>query len=99
MAFRTDTQDFPYSDKDRSIWYFIIDWKKKIKTHYCYIQEKRDMVSLLKQLIDKGKYSHIQLCGVWQGNWKTDIFDLPIHEAYNTLKDVYPQENIIESVK
>ncbi len=89
-TFRGDSKSFPYtSGKANSIWFFIIDWKTKSRTQYTSVGEKRNMLALLKTAIESDDHSHIELYGVWSGEWSTDIFCLPIQEAIKNMEEVF----------
>jgi len=85
MPFRTDLSDFPFQSRDRAIWYFTIDWKNRIQKDYYYVQEKKNLVHVLKAIIDNNDCMDNELFGVWNGQYSTDIFKIPIEQGYNEL--------------
>ena len=89
MKFRTDIEDFPFSSKDRGIWYFIIDWENKTEVVYSLVQEKKDLVAFLAKLINENNSDLYELLGVWNGQYRTDIFKIPIRKGYEKLSEVF----------
>ena len=86
MAIRNDIQYFPFDSKDRGVWYLVIDWDKKTEQAFSYVQEKRDLIPFLSSIIKNNQTNNFTLFGVWNGQYKTDLFKIPIEEAVNELK-------------
>jgi len=77
MAFRNDeTKTFPVEFTDKIVWYAIIVFDGRFP-RYAFTSSKsgkKDFVNKISELKYGGqKYL---LLGIWQGNWKTDIFVL-----------------------
>lgn len=94
MAFRQDYTDFPFASKDRGVWYFVINWKNRTKQEFGSVQEKRDVVRFLRTIISNQEQNNHELLGVWNGQYRTDIFTIPIEEGYNKLKEHFPESNV-----
>jgi hypothetical protein len=85
MAIRTDTKDFPFKSKDKGVWYFIINWTERTKNDFYNVQGKKELLQVLKSIIDCGEQANYELIGVWNGQYSTDLFNIPINEGYNEL--------------
>ncbi len=77
MAFReNETERFPFDRTDREVWYGIIVHDEKFP-RYSFTSSKsgkRDFINMVGCLKSGGqKYL---LIGIWQGQWKADIFIL-----------------------
>ena len=82
---RTDTKDFPFSDRTDFIWYFLINFKnKKIKDFY-NVSGKVELLEILKKIIDNKEEKYFNLFGIWPGQWRTDVFKINLNEAYKEL--------------
>ncbi len=93
MAFREDYNELPFGSKDREIWYFVINWETRTKQEFCSVQEKKDLVPYLKKIVSGQTQISNELLAVWNGQYKTDIFEIPIEEGYNKLKEHFPELN------
>jgi hypothetical protein len=91
MAFRNDTENFPFDDRTKFIWYYLIDWEKRIQTDYCTVANKKELVKKLEEIIIGNKIEKFKLCGVWPGNYSTDIFNLSIKDASEKLADYFSE--------
>lgn len=89
MAFRTDITEFPFKSKDRGVWYFIIDWKRKTRKEFTGVQDKRDLIPYLSKIISEKETENHELYGVWTGQYKTDIFVIPIEIAMQKIKEYF----------
>lgn len=85
MPLRTDVTDFPFQSRDKSVWYFIIDWKNRVQNDFYNVQGKKDLVQVLKTIIEQNDQMNNELLGVWNGQYSTDIFKIPIEHGYNEL--------------
>jgi hypothetical protein len=65
MAFRQDYDNFQFSNKDRGIWYFVIDWKNKTRKEFSNMQGKRDIVPFLRTILSEQTQDNYELLGVW----------------------------------
>ena len=74
MVFReNETEKFPVDQIDKSIWYFIV--KNNILEEFkSTITDKKSLIHQIEQLISAK--TEFKLCGVWHGEWSTDIFVL-----------------------
>lgn len=88
MAFIDDYSKFPYECRDRSVWYYIVDWDNKIETAFDFVAEKKELINVLKLIIDNNQ-TQFTLHGVWHGQYRTDIFNLSIQYTYDKIKDLY----------
>jgi hypothetical protein len=80
MTFRRgETESFPVDSTQRSVWYGIIEYDPGA----CRFQEttftasksgKKDLVAMIRLLT--GADRKFVIVGVWQGQWKTDVFVL-----------------------
>lgn len=78
MTFRTDeTLAFPFVRDDRKVWYAIVEYDITGFHETAYASSKSGKTDLLAALIllrsSSRKYL---LLGIWQGEWKTDLFIL-----------------------
>ena len=77
MSFREgETNDFPFVRTDRKVWYAIIVFDTRFP-RFDYTASKsgkKAFVEKIESLKLEGQ-KHI-LLGIWQGEWKTDIFVL-----------------------
>lgn len=85
MPFRTDFKDFPFPNRGKIVWYFIIDWINKSEKGFYNVQGKKELVNTLRQIIDTKNQDNYELFGVWNGEYSTDIFKIPIELAYLEL--------------
>ena len=84
MAIQHDITNFPFHSKDRAIWYFITSWTTK-ETIPFYEANKDNLFLFLHECLAKGTQSDYTMFGVWTGEWKTDIFEMPLQQAYDKL--------------
>jgi len=89
MAFRTDIADFPFQVRDKSVWYFVVDWKNKSQKDYNGVQDKKELIIFISEVISSRKTNSFQLFGVWYGSYSTDIFLLPIKESTQKLREYF----------
>lgn len=85
MTIRNDFQDFPLSGREDGIWYFLVEWETRKTSDYYNVSGKKELVSRLERIMGANAVSNYQLFGVWTGRWRTDIFKIPIEEAYKEL--------------
>lgn len=85
MPIRADFKDFPFSSRTKDTWYFLVEWETRKVTDYYNVSGKNELASRLEGIIDSNSASNYQLFGVWNGQWSTDIFRIPIEEAYKEL--------------
>ena len=85
MAFRTDIDDFPFGSKDRSVWYFVVDWGNKTEKEFSTVQDKRNLLVFLSNITDDKKSNNFRLYGVWKGTYKADIFIIPIKLGFQKI--------------
>ncbi|CAN5437203.1 hypothetical protein BH11BAC2_BH11BAC2_14720 [soil metagenome] len=91
MSFRLDIDEFPFYSRERGVWYFVVDWESKSETPYSIVQDKHDLVKLLQNIIAEKNAALFQLYGVWTGQYRTDIFKIPIEIGYNKLKEHFSE--------
>lgn len=89
MAIRTYTKDFPFKSKDKGVWYFIINWTDRTKKDYINVQGKKELLHVLKTIIDSAEQANYEFIGVWNGQYSTDIFNIPINDGYNELSKYF----------
>jgi hypothetical protein len=92
MGFRQDNENFPFSSKVAAVWYFVIDWKSKAEYEFTNVQSKRELVPFLFKIITDDAINSFSLFGVWNGQYKADIFKIDIEEGYSKLKEFFPEE-------
>jgi len=85
MALRIDHKGFPYSNRTKGIWYFLIDWKNRTVIDYWTVEHKNNLVKKLKQIIDNQDIENYEAYGIWQGNYSSDMFKMPLIELYEEL--------------
>ena len=85
MAIREDIEKFPFEDRKRMTWYFLIDWSEKKIMDFYNVSGKEQVVQKLEEIISKGETERYELYGIWHGQWRTDIFKIPIELAYKKL--------------
>lgn len=78
MAFRTgETREFPFDRDDRKVWYALIEYDITGFHETAYTSSKSGKADLLAMLIQlRGMNRKYYLLGIWQGEWKTDLFVL-----------------------
>lgn len=86
MSIRKDFESFPFFEKTKAVWYVMIDWKNKSEVVYKTVQQKRDLIHDLKQIIKLGSVEDFKLLGVWNGQYSTDLFDIPMLEGQERLE-------------
>lgn len=82
---REDIEDFPFECRTKLTWFFINDWNNKKVLDFYNVSGKSELVIFLKEIIDKKKENNFELFGVWNGQYSTDIFRIPIKIAYGKL--------------
>ena len=92
MAFRSDeTLEFPFASTDRKVWYGIIECEEDVRifTETSFTSSKSgktNLINIVKQLINQER--SFVLIGIWQGEWKTDIFVLEPTIAISMIRKV-----------
>lgn len=89
MALRTELKEFPFKSRDKSVWYFIVNWPAKIQKDFNNVQGKQDLVRELKTIIDNREQMNNELLGVWHGQYSTDIFKISIQQGYDELNKYF----------
>jgi hypothetical protein len=89
MAIRTDLSEFPFKNRDKAVWYFIVNWTNRIQRDFYNVQGKKELVNELKIIIDNGDQVNNELFGVWSGQYSTDIFKIPMEQGYNELSKYF----------
>lgn len=89
MTFRNgETDHFPVDRTDRTIWYAIIVFSSDF-TRYGFTSSKsgkKDFVEMIKKLNSEGQ--KLLLLGIWQGQWKTDLFVLDEKTIVEKIKSL-----------
>lgn len=89
MPFATNLENFPFHSRDKSVWYYLIDWTNRTQSDFYNVSGKKDLVKELKFIIDNHDENNHELLGVWNGMYSTDIFKIPIREGYFELNQYF----------
>jgi len=89
MAIRTDIKDFPFDCRTRTTWFFLIDWTHKKTIDFCNVSCKSDLVKKLKEILSQKEADNYELFGVWNGQYSTDIFKIPIEKGHSELSKYF----------
>lgn len=88
MTFRdNETKDFPVGSTDKSVWYGIIIHDVTSPRHSFTSSKsgKRELLDKIKQLQSDGQ--KFLVIGIWQGQWRTDIFTLDPKELAVVMRE------------
>lgn len=85
MALRVDHKEFPYSNRTKGVWYLLVDWKNRNEKDYWTVEHKNNLVKKLREIIDNNLIDNYEIYGIWQGNYSSDVFKLPLNLAYEEL--------------
>ena len=71
-----ETERFPFDCADRKVWFgiVILDYDVKPLSFTSANSGKRNLLNKIDELNCRG--DEFMILGVWQGNWRTDIFIL-----------------------
>jgi hypothetical protein len=89
MPLVTSLDNFPFHSRDKSVWYFIIDWTNRTQTDFYNVAGKKDLVQVLKKIMDNQDEKDHELLGVWHGTYSTDIFKIPLGKGYFELSQYF----------
>lgn len=89
MISQIDIDNFPFDRRDSSVWYFIVDWENKTEKDFCSVQDKKNLLVDLFQIITERKNKNFQLYGVWHGQYRTDIFKIPIEAGHQKIEKYF----------
>jgi hypothetical protein len=93
MSIRKDIKDFPFSCRTKITWFFLIEWDTKKIFDYYNVSGKSELISKLKEILDKKEINNYKLFGVWKGEYSADIFQIPIEEAFKKLSNYFSVES------
>ena len=81
---RTDTTEFPFSRRDKTVQYLLTYWdgEKLEVEEFVTVSDKKKLVQQLSDLLG---HPHLILIGTWHGNYSTSFFQLDVTETYNLL--------------
>jgi hypothetical protein len=89
MALRLDYNDFPFNTRTKAVWYLLMDWENRKASDYWSVAHKIMLVKSLKEIIEKNQIEDFEIYGIWQGNYSSDLFKIPLMVVYNELSKYF----------
>jgi hypothetical protein len=76
---RGETESFPIDSTQRTVWFGIIEYDPETKlfseTHFTSSNTgRKDLTAMILLLTEADR--KFEVVGIWQGQWKTDVFVL-----------------------
>jgi hypothetical protein len=85
---RNQEDEFPWNSSGSEVWFAVLTLEFKIIQYYGFSSSKSGRKNLLELLKEVSDTHFLTLIGIWNGEWRTDLFILNKKIAIKKLEEV-----------